>query len=192
MFKDLQLIIEGFRPAFSHRAAYVYFVLILSGFILRMNHYGVTSTVRWLGLDVAVYNSLIHFFSHSQAWSLNGVMSHWLNWCGTAFPAVEVQGRIVLLGDNIKISKEAERQPGIIKMSQESSNSGKAERIWGHNFGSVALLVGSVTKYFAVPCLTATHEGVNQLLAVQQQEPANDQTIVTRMIIGSPSSSVRL
>jgi len=182
MFKDLQLIIEGFRPAFSHRAAYVYFVLILLGFILRMDHYGVTSTVRWLGLDAAVYDSLIHFFSQSQAWSLNGVMSHWLNWCSKAFPMVEVQDRIVLLGDNIKISKEAVRQPGIVKMSQQSSNSGKPERVWGHNFGSVALLVGSEEKFFAVPCLTATHEGVNQLLEVQQQEPVNNQTIVTRMI----------
>lgn len=66
MYKELKTIIEGFRPSFTHRATYVYFVLILLGFILRMDHYGVTSTIRWLGLDARVYDSLIHFFLKAE------------------------------------------------------------------------------------------------------------------------------
>ena len=183
MFRQLQIILEGFRPLFSHKAAYGYFILILLGFILRMDHYGVSSTIRWLGLDACVYDSLIHFFSQSRAWSFNAVMSHWLVWCRKSFPVVEVAGRIVLLGDNIKIPKEARHQPGIVKLHQESGNSGKPKQFWGHNFGSVALLVGSVKKFFAVPCLTATHEGVNHLLRRLEQQAVDQQTIVTRMIV---------
>ena len=182
MFKQLQIILESFRPLFSHKAAYGYFILILLGFILRMDHYGVSSTIRWLGLDARVYYSLIHFFSHSRAWNLNAVMSHWLGWCHRSFPVVEVQGRIVLQGDHIKVPKEAKCQPGIVKLHQESDNSRKPEWFWGHNFGTVALLVGSIKKFFAVPCLTATHEGVSQLRQLQEQRAVGKETIVTQMI----------
>ncbi|MFQ5642006.1 MAG: hypothetical protein ACE5IR_28875, partial [bacterium] len=192
MFKQLQIILESFRPLFSHQATYNYFILILLGFILRMDHYGVSSTIRWLGLDACVYDSLIHFFSHSRAWNLNAVMSHWLAWCRRSFPMVEVVGRIVLLGDNIKIPKEARHQPGIVKLHQESGNSGKPKQFWGHNFGSVALLVGSVKKFFAVPCLTATHEGVNHLLRHLERQAVDQQTIVTRMIVLLVITAIKL
>lgn len=181
MFKTLHEIVESFNPLYSYRKTYACFVLVLLGFILRMDHYGVSSTVRWLGLSPNLYDALIHFF-HSSAWSLDRVMSHWIQWCRTMFPTVTVQQRLVLLGDNIKIPKEALRQPGIVKLYQESGNSGKPERFWGHHFGSVALLVGSDKKFFAVPCLSAIHEGVNPFRQLQEPSSKGVQTLVTRMI----------
>jgi hypothetical protein len=109
-------------------------------------------------------------------------MSHWIQWCHTAFPTVTVQQRLVLLGDNIKIPKEALRQPGIVKLHQESNNSGKPSQFWGHEFGSVALLVGSPKKYFAVPCLSAIHRGVSHFHECQKSSSKELQTLVTRMI----------
>ena len=98
-------------------------------------------------------------------------MNRWIKWCRTVFPTVTVQQRLVLLGDNIKIPKEALHQPGIVKLHQESGNSGKLERFWGSPFwvGGV-LLAGSDEKFFVVPCFSI-HEGVNPFR--QLQEPSS-------------------
>jgi len=181
MFKTLHQIIKSFRPLFSYQKTYACFVLVLLGFILRMDHCGVSSTIRWLGLSPNLYESLLHFF-HSTAWSLDHVMSHWIQWCGNTFPTVTVQQRLVLLGDNIKISKEALYQPGLTKLHQDSGNSGKPSQFWGHNFGSVALLVGSYNKFFAVPCLIAIHEGVDHFYSQNKWPSLESPSVVTRMI----------
>ena len=181
MYKAIDTILKGFRPLFSHKDTHYYFVLVLLGFILRFDHYGVSSSIRWLGLNPLVYDSLLHFF-HTNAWSLDTVMSYWINWICSSFPTVEVNGRYVVLADNIKVSKEAEKRPGLVKCYQESGNSGKPKRFFGHNFGSVMLLVGSPAKYFATPLLTCLHEGVDPLRQFQEGREVKDQTIITRMI----------
>jgi hypothetical protein len=175
MFKTLQEIVETFRPLFSYQKTYACFLLVLLGFILRMDHYGVSSTLRWLGLSPNVYDALIHFF-HSSAWHLDQVMSHWIQWCRRAFPMITVEQRLVLLGDHIKVPKEAVRHPGVVQLYQDSGNSGKPRRFWGHHFGTVAVLAGSEKKYFAVPCLSALHEGVNPFRQCQESTPKERQT----------------
>ena len=53
-----------------------------------------------------------------------------------------------MMGDGIKISKEASLMPGLKKLHQESANSGKLHFIFVHLFGVVGLLTGTAKKLF--------------------------------------------
>ena len=53
-----------------------------------------------------------------------------------------VNGRAVLVGDGVKVSKEARYMPGVKKMVQESEDSSKGEFIFGHMFGALGVLLG--------------------------------------------------
>jgi len=67
---------------------------------------------------------------------------------------VRISGRLLLLGDHSKVSKEGLRMPGVEILHQESQNSGKAEYIAGHNYGQVSAVVtkGKVSR--SMPLVT--------------------------------------
>ncbi|MBF0286803.1 MAG: hypothetical protein HQM14_03220 [SAR324 cluster bacterium] len=46
MYKAIDTILKGFRPLFSHKDTHYYFVLVLLDFILRFDHYRVSSTIK--------------------------------------------------------------------------------------------------------------------------------------------------
>jgi hypothetical protein len=85
-----------------------------------------------------------------------------------------------MIGDTIKLIKEAQKMPGVKTLRQESENSGKPEYIRGHHFGFVGLLVGSTAKALCVPLQGELHEGVEQIRPGKPfaGKPA---TLVTRM-----------
>jgi len=172
-----------FRPIFSHQSTHVCFLLVMLGFILRFDTLGVSSTVRWLGLAPFAYDSLLHFF-HASSWSLDHLMSYWLNWCVKHFSLLKINGRLVCLGDGIKIPKEANRQPGVVPMHESSGNSAKPKAFFGHHIGCTALLTGKHSKVFAVPALLEIHEGVNQLRCLSEggHPLERNPTVITRML----------
>jgi hypothetical protein len=96
------------------------------------------------------------------------------------FPAIEFNGRRLMLGDTTKVIKEARKMPGVKTLRQESQNSGKPEYIRGHHFGFVGLLVGSMAKALCVPLQGELHEGTEQIRPGKSfsGKPA---TVVTRM-----------
>jgi hypothetical protein len=49
--------------------------------------------------------------------------------------------------------------PGVKRLHQESENSGKAEYIFGHMFGAVGILVGSMEKLFCLPVSVTLQAG---------------------------------
>jgi hypothetical protein len=67
---------------------------------------------------------------------------------------------LLLAGDGIKISKEAEKMPAVKRLHQESDNSGKAPYIYGHHWGVIGILAGWVKKIFCIPLCAELHEGV--------------------------------
>lgn len=72
----------------------------------------------------------------------------------TNCPAVTINGRYLIVGDGIKIAKEAKKMPGVKRLHQESDNSSKAPYIYGHHFGVLGILAGWVKKrFFAFPCV---------------------------------------
>lgn len=179
MWSHVEQILLRFRPCFSRRAAFYWFSIIVCGFIIRLDHLGASSFVRWLFLNPNCYELMLRFF-RADSWNIETLLSHWSGFCIDFFPAIELNGRRLLMGDTIKVGKEAERMPGVKTLHQESENNGKPEYIRGHHFGFVGLLVGSLTKSFCVPLRGELQEGVEQL---RPEEPfaGKPATLITRM-----------
>jgi hypothetical protein len=141
------------------------------GFIIRLDHHGVSSMIRWLSLDTASYRSLLGFF-RSDSWRLPVLWQRWHEIVDAYARPVEVDGRQVMIGDGIKVSKEAKWMPGVKKLHQESDNSGKAPYIFGHHFGVLGLLVGRRSrKHFCLPLCAELHEGVDVLREIKDKKP---------------------
>jgi hypothetical protein len=119
-------------------------------------------------------------FFRASSWDLNVLLAHWAKQALAHYPCLLFQGRVLLIGDGIKVSKEAKHMPGVKSLHQDSDNSGKAESIQGHHFGFVGLLVGTWQKAFCLPLRGQLHEGIEALRPGQEfnGKPA---TLVTRM-----------
>jgi len=149
---------EAFRPAFSRGATYHWFCIFIVGLMVRQDHLGVGSIVRWLDLRPRCYERLLHFF-HSAAWSLPTFLRHWWSWLSTTGQFVEVNGRNVLLGDHTKQVKDGRCMPGVRTLHQDSETSSKPSFFRGHHLGFIAVLVGTATDLFATPLWGQIHQG---------------------------------
>jgi hypothetical protein len=79
--------------------------LCLAGMTVRTELLGVTSIVRALGLEPACYDRLLDFF-HSPALDLNKLTRAWLALVFRIHPGIlRVNGRVVLVGDGLKVAK---------------------------------------------------------------------------------------
>jgi len=101
---------------------------------------------------------------------------------------VSFKGYTVLVGDGIKVSKEAKKMPAVKKLHQESENSGKASYILGHHFGFIGILAGNLRKYFCIPVSAEIHEGVEEIYQFRDQKSKNKagtdkDSVVTRMLL---------
>jgi hypothetical protein len=152
MISEISRILLKFRGCFSRQAAFDWFVIVIIGFIVRIDHYGVSSFVRWLCIKPSRYTSLLSFF-RASSWQLKDIMQRWWQIVLACCPLIEIDGRLLLAGDGIKISKEAEKMPGVKRLHQESDNSGKATYIYGHHHGVIGILAGWVKKNLLHPPL---------------------------------------
>lgn len=145
MIRRIDRLLLRFANCFSRDAAFCWFVVIIMGFIVRLDHHGITSVIRWLGLDPLLYTSLLGFF-RASSWRIRDIMLCWQNIVWSCCTLITVDGRYVLCGDGIKIAKEAQKMPGVKKLHQESDNSGKSPFIYGHHYGVIGVLAGWVKK----------------------------------------------
>jgi hypothetical protein len=145
MIHDVSNLLMGFRKCFSRGAAFEWFVIVITGFIVRVDHHGVTSMIRWLALRSNLYTALLSFF-RADSWSMEEIQKRWLQIVLSNAPGVQLRERYLLIGDGIKIAKEAQKMPGVKKLHQESNNSGKPEYIQGHHHGVIGILAGRVKK----------------------------------------------
>jgi hypothetical protein len=180
MLEKIEPLICAFRKCFRYKATFFWFVIVVFGFLVRCDHHGVTSFIRWLFLHPGHYESLLHFF-RSGSWQLEAVLQQWVKIVINRCPIVQFKERALLIGDGIKLVKEAKKMPIVKSLKQDSDNSGKAEFIRGHHFGYVGILAGSLTKAFCCPLHGQLHEGVTEIRAEEgwNGKPA---TIVTRMV----------
>lgn len=155
MISYISRMLQTFRPCFSRTAAFNWFVVIIFGLIVRIDHCGVSSFVRWLGISPPLYTSLLAFF-RADSWQLSTIMSQWWSSVIEHCPLPNIDNRLLLAGDGIKISKEAEKMPGVKRLHQESDNSGKAPYIYGHHWGVIGVLAGWVKKNVLYPPLCRT------------------------------------
>lgn len=185
MIGQLGLLLMSFRDAFPRGATFHWFVITVFGFIVRLDHHGVSSTIRWLRIQDDLYETFVAFF-RSNALNISTVVRHWQLFVALRHAMRTLGGAYVLIGDGIKVAKEAQFMPGVKKLHQESENSGKASWIFGHHFGVIGMLAGSAAKAFCIPLAAELHEGVAVLRRLQgkdapQIDGVEKTTIVTLM-----------
>ena len=152
--------IELLRPAFSRLGTFLWFATIVAGMTVRADLMGVTSMVRALNLRPALYHRLLAHF-HSTGVKLDRLAALWAEVVVRLFPTVlRVNGRLVLIGDGIKIAKRGKKMPAVKLLHQQSDANTKPEYIMGHSLQAVSLLVGAASSFFAVPLAARIHEGL--------------------------------
>jgi len=148
------------RPACSRTRSFFWLVATLAGLTIRPDLLGVTSIIRALGLRAEYYDRLLDFF-HSSAINIDKLAIIWTRLVLRFFPVIpKINGRIILLGDGIKIPKAGKKMPAVKCLHQESENNTKPEYIMGHSCQAVSLVVGAEESAFAVPLSARIHEGL--------------------------------
>jgi hypothetical protein len=128
--------------------------------MVRSDLLGVTSIIRALNLRPKLYDPLRKHF-HSSAIKLDQLAVVWTRTVQRLFSnPVRFNGRLVLVGDGIKIPKRGKQMPGVKLLHQQSNCSTKPEYIMGHSLQAVALLVHAASSFFAVPLALRIHEGL--------------------------------
>ena len=138
----------------------MWFAAIVVGMMVRSELRGVTSIVRALSLRPNHYNPLRKNF-HSTAVKLGRLTVLWALVVLRLFTnPVRVNGRLVLVGDGIKVAKRGKKMPAVKLLHQQSNCSTKPEYIMGHSLQAIALLVNAASSVFAVPLAIRIHEGL--------------------------------
>lgn len=148
------------RPAFSRLRTFLWFVTAVAGLTVRVELLGVTSIVRALNLRPGLYTKLLEHF-HSSGIKLDRLAALWTQAVLALFPnPVRVNGRLVLVGDGIKIPKRGKKMPGVKLLHQQSESNTKPEYIMGHSLQAIGLLVHAAGSVFSVPLAARIHEGL--------------------------------
>ena len=148
------------RPGFSRLKTFLWFTTCVAGMTIRSDLLGVTSIIRALGLDDKYYDNLLNTF-HNPGIKLNKLTQLWAKIVLTLFPeALKVNGRLVFVGDGIKIPKRGKKMPAVKKLHQQSDSNTKPAYITGHSFQAVGILVNALKGIFAVPLASRIHEGL--------------------------------
>jgi hypothetical protein len=153
--------ISKLRPACSRLRSFLWMATAVAGLSVRPDLLGVTSIIRALGLEALCYDRLLDFF-HSRAVDLEKLTRLWVTLVLEIFPGpYTVNGRLVLLGDGLKVPKEGRKMPAVKLLHQESASNTKPEYIMGHSCQAVALLGKAMeSSFFAIPLACRIHEGL--------------------------------
>lgn len=183
MLKYIDQLLQPFKTCFSRHASYQWFVVIVVGLMLRSDRLGTTSIIRDLGLCSKCYETMNHFF-RASSWSLATLRNKWFQVAKEFAPLYREQGAVVLIGDGVKQSKEGRYMPGVKKLHQESENSSKPEYIFGHLFGGIGILAGTLNRWFCLPLFLNLQDGVKTIFAWNTEEPERQDSHVVQMIAG--------
>jgi len=152
--------IQSLRPAFSRQVSFMWFATVVAGLMVRPELRGVTSIIRALNLRPKLYDPLRKHF-HSSAIKLDQLAALWTQAVLRLFLSpVRVNGRLVVVGDGIKVPKRGKKMPAVKLLHQQSNCSTKPEYIMGHSLQAVALLVNAAASVFAIPLAVRIHEGL--------------------------------
>ncbi len=159
MLNIIEKILCHFESCFSRKAAFRWFVIIITGLMLRSDKLGVTSILRDLALAPGCYDSMLHFF-RASSWSLEDIRKRWFSAVRLYAPLYKEGNFHVLVGDGVKQSREGRRMPGVKKLFQESENSAKPEYMHGHMFGGLGILAGNFRSWACIPLSIRLHDGL--------------------------------
>jgi hypothetical protein len=148
------------RPGCSRLSTFLWFATCVAGLTVRTDLLGVTSIVRALGLHGRFYHRLLAHF-HSSGVRLDEMSALWARVVLRLFSdPLRVNGRLVLVGDGIKVPKCGKKMPAVKLLHQESESNTKPEYIMGHSLQAVSVLVQAKKSVLAVPLAIRIHEGL--------------------------------
>lgn len=144
----------------SRKKAFFWLVTVLIGFTIKFDFLGVTSIARGVGLLPNYYTCMLHLFN-SNAVDLGKLQQLWVQLVLKKLSGiVRINGRLVIVGDGIKIGKEGKKMPGVKLLHQDSASNSKAEYIMGHSLQVLAVLAQGLSTHFAIPLIGEIHEGI--------------------------------
>ena len=153
-------VVRLLRPVCARTKTFLWLTLCLAGISIRPDTLGVTSIVRAFGLRADSYDRLLDFF-HSPALDISKFTGLWVRTVLQIFPGLlTTNGRILLVGDGLKVPKSGKKMPAVKRLHQASDSNTKPEYIMGHSCQAVAVLVGALNSVLAVPLASRIHEGL--------------------------------
>ena len=159
MINFIENILSRFESCFSRKAAFGWFIILTTGLMLRSDRLGITSVIRDLALRPDCYDSMLHFF-RASSWNLDAIRACWFHVVKEYAPLYKEGSFYVLVGDGVKQSKEGRRIPAVKGLFQESENSAKPAYIFGHMFGGLGILAGSIRRWACIPLSIRLHDGL--------------------------------
>ena len=169
--------LEHFRHCFRRTAAFRWFVAVVVAFMIREDHLGVTSFVRALGLEDRCYVPLLNFF-RSDAVCDTLLQEELYQILIEDGHLLKIQGRNLLVGDGVKVSKEGRFMPGVKRLHQESADSSKAEWIMGSLYGGLSAIVSNGTACFATPLSLTVQDGLSEASSWESAGVSGDSHVV--------------
>ena len=152
--------VRELRPACSRNRTFLWMCLVLVGFSIRTELFGVTSFVRSCFLRPEKYRRLLHLF-HTTSLKLEKLSDLWCRLAGKLFAPVLWQGYRIFIADGLKVPKEGKKMPAVKALHQESQNNSKPAFIMGHSFQAIGMLAkGLMGGHFCVPLVSRIHEGL--------------------------------
>ena len=185
--------LKPFKTEFKKERAFNWFVIIVIGFLLRTDNLGVTDVIRALALPAGCYEPMIHFF-RASSWNLHYLRVCWCRTVAQYMPLFRVNGHPILIGDETIQAREGRKMPAVKKYHQHSQSQSKPAHVWGHMFGCVGVLIGSVGKLVCLPLLMLLHDGLRPAAEWDEGNVSSDSHVVqtakeVRMAAGSLGES---
>lgn len=165
MLKLIDGILQQFRICFKREETFNWFVIIVVGMLLRTEMRGISTIIGCLCLEPDCYETMLHFF-RSKAYDLERIKSKWQSIILDNIDPVMMDGYMMLIGDHIKVSKEARHMPGVKKLHQDSENAGKAEYIFGHQHGMLGILAEGKTNQ-CIPLDIELQDGIDEITCLK-------------------------
>ena len=159
MFKKIEKMLMSFRSNFSREKSFEWFVIIVIGIILRPDLLGLTSVIRAMMLPGSSYAAMMAFF-RASSWNLSNLRKEHCRVVKDNIPLLVRKGKIFLVGDGSKCSKEGKYMPAVKKYKQESETQSKPEMIFGHLWGCIGLLTIVHNQIFCTPLSNKIHDGL--------------------------------
>lgn len=150
------------RSAFSREKSFLWFVISLLGFSVRIDHLGISSIIRSLALGNKSYECLRQLF-RSTSIDLGKLALLWIRAVDHTLSNYFClfNGKKVYLIDGIKAPKEGRRMAGVKWLFQDSQNNSKASYIFGHYCQALHVLVHFGKSYLSIPLIMRIQDGLS-------------------------------
>lgn len=181
MLKFLEEHLMRFRSCFTRTATFRWFVVIIMGFMARLDQLGITSIIRALEILPQKYTSLRHFF-RSSAVSAKKIRKRWHQTLAESGMLMQFHGRNFLIGDGTKQAKEGRRMPGVKKLHQESEDSSKPAYIQGHMLGCVSAVITRGDQSLSCPLSVTIQDGLKETAEWSENFRGRSDSHVEQMI----------